>query len=173
MIPAQNCIATSQPGLGLRPARPDDESLMFRLYVSSKELEFGAMPLPQHQKEFLLRQQHLAQMATWRDQYPNMQEWIIELNGEPIGRLFFSVAPDEIMVQDLALLPDHRNGGVGAIVIRDVIFAEAARTGIVARASVTPYNPARRLYARLGVVELPPTGDSPLIPIEWRPPAVS
>jgi hypothetical protein len=165
MIPAADRIATSQTGLILRRAGPDDEALMLRIYISSKELEFGAIPLSEYQKDFLLRQQHLAQMTTWRQQYPELTEWIIEADAEPAGRLIFSMTP--------AVLPDFRNSSIGATVIRDVVFAESLRTGIVARASVTPYNPARRLYARLGVVELPPTGDSPMIPLEWRPSAVS
>jgi hypothetical protein len=173
MIPAADRIATSQTGLILRRAGPDDEALMLRIYISSKELEFGAIPLSEYQKDFLLRQQHLAQMTTWRQQYPELTEWIIEADAEPAGRLIFSMTPDVIMVCDLAVLPDFRNSSIGATVIRDVVFAESLRTGIVARASVTPYNPARRLYARLGVVELPPTGDSPMIPLEWRPSAVS
>jgi hypothetical protein len=54
-----------------------------------------------------------------------------------------------------------------------VIFAEAIRCGKIARASVAAYNPTRRLYARLGVTELPPQEPGlPIIPIEWKPPAL-
>ena len=61
--------------------------------------------------------------------------------------------------------------GGGKTVIKDVIFAEAIRCGKIARASVTPYNPARRLYARLGVSEVP-LENSPMIGLEWLPPAL-
>jgi len=64
------------------------------------------------------------------------------------------------------MLPGRLGVGGGRIVIKDVIFAEAIRAGKIARASVAPYNPARKLYARLGVTELPSTGDSPMIEVD-------
>jgi hypothetical protein len=130
------------------------------------------MPLPQHQKDFLLRQQHVSQLYNWRHIYPDLEQWIIESGGEPVGRLIFSNLPDLIILHDLAMLPGRIGVGGGRTVIKDVIFAEAIRCGKIARASVAAYNPARRLYARLGVTELPPDLGSPMIPLQWTPPAL-
>jgi hypothetical protein len=172
MIRDGDRILTTRPGLTLRPERPEDEPLSFRIFVASKQLEFADMPLPQHQKDFLLRQQHVSQLYNGRHLYPSLEQWIIESDGEPVGRLIFSNPPDQIILHDLAMLPGRLGVGGGRIVIKDVIFAEAIRAGKIARASVAPYNPARKLYARLGVTELPSTGDSPMIPLEWRPPTL-
>jgi hypothetical protein len=157
----------------LRPERPDDEALIFRIFVASKALEFDGMPLPQFQKDFLLKQQHVSQLYNWRHLYPSLEQWIIESDGEPVGRLIFSNLSDQIILHDLAMLPGRLGVGGGRIVIKDVIFAEAIRCGKIARASVASYNPARKLYARLGVTELSPhPPGSPMIPLEWKPPAL-
>jgi RimJ/RimL family protein N-acetyltransferase len=173
MIRDGDRILTTRPGLTLRPERPDDEALIFRIFVASKALEFDGMPMPQFQKDFLLKQQHVSQLYNWRHLYPSLEQWIIESDGEPVGRLIFSNLPDQIIAHDLAMLPGRLGIGGGKTVIKDVIFAEAIRCGKIARASVAAYNPARRLYARLGVTELPPhPPGSPMIPIEWKPPAL-
>ena len=70
---------------------------MFRIFVASKALEFAGMPLPQFQKDFLLRQQHVSQLYNWRALFPSMEQWIIESDGEPVGRLIFSNLPDQII----------------------------------------------------------------------------
>lgn len=170
MIRDGDRILTTKSGLTLRPAQPEDEALIFRIFVASKALEFDGMPLPQFQKDFLLKQQHVSQLYNWRHLYPSLEQWIIESDGEPVGRLIFSNLPDQIILHDLAMLPGRLGVGGGRIVIKDVIFAEAIRCGKIARASVAAYNPARRLYARLGVTELPPhPPGSPMIPLEWKP----
>ena len=46
MIRDGDRILTTRPGLTLRPARSDDEALIFRIFVASKALEFDGMPLP-------------------------------------------------------------------------------------------------------------------------------
>jgi hypothetical protein len=171
MIRDGDRILTTRSGLTLRPERPDDEALIFRIFVASKALETDGMPLPQFQKDFLLKQQHVSQLYNWRHLYPSLEQWIIESDGEPVGRLIFSNLPDEIQVHDLAMLPGRVGVGGGKIVIKDVIFAEAIRTGKIARASVVPYNPVRRLYVRLGVSEVP-LENSPMIGLEWLPPAL-
>jgi hypothetical protein len=172
MIRDGDRILTTTPGLTLRPERPEDEALLFRIFVASKALEFADMPLPQFQKDFLLKQQHVSQLYNWRHTFPSMEQWIIESDGEPVGRLIFSNLPDQILLHDLAMLPGRRGVGGGRTVIKDVIFAEAIRAGKIARASVAWFNPARKLYARLGVTELPQTDGSPMIPLEWRPPGL-
>jgi hypothetical protein len=173
MIRDGDRILTTRPGLTLRPARLEDEALIFRIFVASKALETDGMPLPQFQKDFLLKQQHVSQLYNWRHLYPSLEQWIIESDGEPVGRLIFSNLPDQIILHDLAMLPGRLGVGGGRIVIKDVIFAEAIRCGKIARASVAAYNPARRLYARLGVTELPPhPPGSPMIPLQWKPPAL-
>ncbi|EWY39294.1 hypothetical protein N825_07930 [Skermanella stibiiresistens SB22] len=170
MIRDGDRILTTKPGLTLRPERPDDGALLFQIFKASKALDFDAMPLPQAQKDFLLERQHISQLYNWRHSYPFLEQWIAEFDGVPVGRLIFSLEPDQILVHDLAMLPGRLGVGGGKTIIKDVIFAEAIRTGKIARASVAPLNPVRRLYARLGITELPSEFGSVMIGLEWRPP---
>ncbi len=50
---------------------------------------------------------------------------------------------------DIALLPDHRNRGIGSALIRD-LQTEAAREDKTLRLHVEANNPALSLYERLG-----------------------
>src|SRR4051794_21247734 len=167
MIRDGDRILTTKPGLTLRPERPDDEALLFRIFVASKALKFDSMSLPQFQKDFLLQQQHISQIYNWRHTYPSLEQWIIESDGEPVGRLIFSNLPDQIITHDLAMLPGRIGVGGG----KAVIFAEAICCGKIARASVPPYTPVRRLSARLGITEVP-LENSPMVGLEWLPPAL-
>lgn len=124
-----NRIFTTKPGLVLRSARPEGEDFLFRIFVASKAADFDGMPLPQAQKDLLLKQQHVSQIYNWQAVCPTMEQWIIESDGEPVSRLIFSILPDQIVLNDLAMLPGKIAVSGGKTVIRDVIFAEATRSG--------------------------------------------
>jgi ribosomal protein S18 acetylase RimI-like enzyme len=65
----------------------------------------------------------------------------------------------------MALLPAFCGRGIGTTLLRD-IQAEAAGRGVAAVLHVEHWNPARRLYDRLGFVE---TGrDEIYSRMEWR-----
>ena len=55
----------------------------------------------------------------------------------------------EIRIVDIALLPEHRGGGVGTALLRDLL-AEADAAGKRVTIHVERFNPALRLYERLG-----------------------
>jgi ribosomal protein S18 acetylase RimI-like enzyme len=67
---------------------------------------------------------------------------------------------------DIALLPEHRNQGIGGKLVRDVMN-EAAAIGLKVSLHVESYNPAQRLYRRLGFVEAGESGVYQLL--EWTP----
>jgi acetyltransferase (GNAT) family protein len=62
------------------------------------------------QTEAFLRQQFDAQDAHYRT-YDNARSDVIEINGEPVGRLYVARWDDEIRIMDIALLPEHRGAG--------------------------------------------------------------
>ena len=72
------------------------------------------------------------------------------LDSEPIGRLYVARWKDEIRIMDIALLPEYRNGGIGGGLLRDLL-EEAAATSRRLTIHVQRYNPALRLYRRLGL----------------------
>ena len=52
------------------------------------------MPLPQHQKDFLLKQQHASRLYNLRHLQPSMEQWVIGSSGGPVGRPIFWAAAD-------------------------------------------------------------------------------
>jgi ribosomal protein S18 acetylase RimI-like enzyme len=57
--------------------------------------------------------------------------------------------PDDFVLIDITLLPEHRNSGIGAGLVRELIVqANAAHEPL--RAHVLKQNPAWRLWQRLG-----------------------
>jgi ribosomal protein S18 acetylase RimI-like enzyme len=69
--------------------------------------------------------------------------------GSSIGRLYIDRNPREHTVIDIALLPEHRGHGLGAAIMRD-LMDEAQTAGKPLTIYVEKFNPALRLYQRLG-----------------------
>ena len=107
------------------------------------------MPWDDAQKDVFLRHQFDAQDAWWRENYAGARFDVIVVDGEAAGRLYVHRGPREIRIVDIALLPEHRGGGVGTSLLRDLL-AEADAAGKSVTIHVERMNPALRLYERLG-----------------------
>ncbi|MGH8603206.1 MAG: GNAT family N-acetyltransferase, partial [Gammaproteobacteria bacterium] len=79
------------------------------------------------------------------------------LDERPVGRLYLARWPSEIRIVDLALLPAHRNAGIGTRILSDLL-AEAGRAGKPVRIHVEKLNPALRLYERLAFTRIADKG---------------
>jgi ribosomal protein S18 acetylase RimI-like enzyme len=101
------------------------------------------------QKDEFLRMQFDAQDAWWREHYADASFDVVLVDGEPAGRLYVHRGEREIRIVDIALLPEHRGGGVGTSLLRDLL-AEADASGKRVTIHVERLNPALRLYERLG-----------------------
>jgi ribosomal protein S18 acetylase RimI-like enzyme len=108
--------------------------------------------------------QFAAQYQQYRTMYPEARFDVILLDDRPIGRLYVARREDEILLIDIALLPEYRNAGIGTRLLRDLL-AEAAQAGKPVRGHVQKGNPAQRLYERLGFVRMADRGVYWLI--EW------
>jgi ribosomal protein S18 acetylase RimI-like enzyme len=137
-------------GLALRPVRDDDRDFLYRVYAGTRleELEL-ATDWSAEQKEQFLRQQFAAQDAYYRENYPGAEWSVVLRHGEPAGRLYIHRRPAEIRLMEIALLPEHRGGGLGTALLEE-LMAEARATGRPLTIHVEVYNPALRLYERLG-----------------------
>jgi GNAT superfamily N-acetyltransferase len=113
-----------------------------------------------------LAQQFNAQDETYRGRYPDGDFSVITLNDQPIGRLYVGRLPGEIRVIDITLLPEFRGHGIGTGLIRD-LMGEASGTGARVTLYVEAFNPAHRLYTRLGFTRIDEYGVYELL--EWRP----
>jgi ribosomal protein S18 acetylase RimI-like enzyme len=154
--------------VALRPITDADLPFLLRLYATTREMELAQVDWTDEQKAGFVIQQFTAQHQYWQENYRDTSWDLVEEDGEPIGRLYVARWPDDIRIVDIALMPEHRGRGLGATLIRD-LFAEADASGRKVSIHVEVFNPAQRLYQRLGFVECARHGDV-YIRME-RPPA--
>ncbi len=93
--------------------------------------------------------QFRAQHTHYQRNYPQADWLVMMRGGEAIGRLYIDRRPREHSIIDIAFLPEHRGHGLGAALVRDLLD-EAATAGKAVAIHVEKYNPAMRLYRRLG-----------------------
>ncbi|QBY07081.1 N-acetyltransferase (plasmid) [Deinococcus metallilatus] len=153
-----------------RDTAPADQTFLLDLYTSTRAEELARVAWPEEQKVAFLRQQFLAQDAYYRASYPGAEFRVIEQGGLPVGRLYVHRREDEHRLMELTLLPACRGRGIGTALIREVMRG-AAREAKPVRLHVEGFNPALRLYRRLGFVQLEERGLYWFL--EWRPPGVS
>jgi ribosomal protein S18 acetylase RimI-like enzyme len=133
----------------LRPITPEDESFLFSLYASTREQELAQTNWSDEQKAMFCRMQFNAQTKDYRANYPDASFQIIERDGVAAGRLLVMRSEEGIHVIDIALLPAHRGAGIGTKLLKE-LQAEARAAGKKLSIYVERFNPARRLYDRLG-----------------------
>ena len=86
--------------------------------------------------------------------------------GELAGRLYVHRREREIRIMDIALLPEFRGRGIGTKLLNEILM-EGERTGRPVTIHVESFNPARRLYERLGFTRVASNGVYLLL--EWKP----
>jgi ribosomal protein S18 acetylase RimI-like enzyme len=150
----------------LRPAEVADRDLLFRVYASTREEELTLTDWDEVQQTAFLTQQFTAQDTHYREHYPGAVFNLILLDDEPIGRLYVHRRPTDIRIMDIALLPPHRNRGIGTALLHD-LQTEAAESAKSLSIHVEQFNPALGLYTRLGFRPIEEHGVYLLM--EWRP----
>jgi ribosomal protein S18 acetylase RimI-like enzyme len=144
-------------GITLRPVASSDRDLLLQVYASTREEELQLVDWSADQKAAFVRMQFEAQDAYYREHYHPATFDVVEVDGEPVGRLYVARWEDEIRIIDVALLPEHRGRGIGTSLIR-ALLDEAAASGKRLSIHVETHNPARRLYERLGFAEVADRG---------------
>lgn len=150
----------------LRPITDADREFLYRVYASTRTEELAQVPWDAAQKESFLRFQFEAQRQHYEKYFAEAAFDIIELDGEPIGRLYIDRRDDEIRLVDIALLPESRGRGLGGAILADIL-AEGQRKGLLVRIHVEHNNPAMSLYRRLGFEKIEEQGVYWLM--EWSP----
>lgn len=154
----QPVLAAALPmGYGLRPRSHDDLAFLSRLYASTREDELRVVNWSDAQKAAFLQDQFDKQHAHYLEHYPQAQWLVIEREGAAAGRIYLEQTSREIRLMDVALLPALRGQGVGTALM-NALLAHADRAGLPVSLHVEPFNPAMRLYQRLGFVELETRG---------------
>ena len=141
--------------VSLRPVVPEDREHLLRVYASTREEELTMTDWGPEQKAVFVRQQFEAQDAYYLEHYTGIERNVILVDGAPAGRLYLHEREDEIRLVDITLLPEFRGGGSGSALLSD-LFARADAVHKAVRIHVEKFNPALRLYERLGFA---PTAD--------------
>jgi len=126
-----------------------DREFLVELYGSVREPELAHVPWDDATRRGFVEQQFTAQDAHYREHYPGATLDVIEVDGEPAGRLYVHRGQRDIRIMDIALAPMYRGHGIGGGLLRSLI-GEADGSGRTLSIHVEMNNPARRLYERLG-----------------------
>jgi ribosomal protein S18 acetylase RimI-like enzyme len=155
--------------LHLRAERDDDRDFRYRLFCDSRPPEFALLAPAAFAQ--LMTQQFHAQTLSYLGQFPQACFDIIEVSGEPIGRIVVDRPGAVLHIVDQAIVPQWRGRGVGTAIVR-ALMDEAQAAGIPVRIETSEDDPSLRFYRRLGF--MPVEAVSLGTQLEWRPvPATS
>jgi ribosomal protein S18 acetylase RimI-like enzyme len=152
--------------VSFRPAREPDEPFLRALYASTRQDEMALVDWTDEQKEAFLAGQFEAQQRHYREYFPETDFLVIEQHGSAVGRIYLDRRADELRLIDIALMPKARNQGLGEALLRDLLD-EGRELGTPVRIHVEKFNPAMRLYLRLGFTIVEDRGLYQFM--EWRP----
>ncbi|WP_121353949.1 GNAT family N-acetyltransferase [Flavisolibacter nicotianae] len=147
-------LKLSDPLLHLRTINATDEESLCQIYSSTRTEELDQLTdWTATQKNVFLRSQFVAQHAYYQNNYKGAHFWVIEYGSQIIGRLYLDTHYEgtSIRIIDIALLPEWRNRGIGKRILMDVLDL-AKSMGSSVTIHVESFNPAMKLYERLGFV---------------------
>ena len=153
-------------GFSLRTETDADIPFLMQLYASTREEELAPLPWTPEQKQMFLASQFQAQRHHYRTYYATTAFDLLEKDGAPCGRLYLQRRQTTLHIIDIALMPASRGQGTGTALLEAVkAHAQAGGTGVTHM--VEKYNPALRLYRRLGFTEIADHGI--YLEMEWTP----
>lgn len=135
-------------GLVLRPATAADRELVAAIYATTREEELRQVPWTDADRRTFTDWQSGQQEAHYALHYPAAERLLVA-KGEPIGRMYVDTTRQEVRLMEVTLLPAWRNQGVGTRLTR-LLLEYSDALGLPASLHVEPFNPAKRMYERLG-----------------------
>lgn len=152
--------------LCLRPVNAADLIFLQHLYASAREAEMAHSGWPTEAIAAFLAQQFNLQHHYYQEHFPDGEFWLIEGDGQAIGRLYLFWGETRLQLIDIALLPEYRGVGLGTALL-DELLVRADSRGLAVGLHVEANNPALRLYRRQGFEVVDDNG----IYLEMRRPA--
>ena len=135
-------------GLSLRHAGTADAALIAAIYAATRAEELRQVGWSVEQKKAFTDWQSQQQELHYATHYPECERLVVA-RGQPIGRIYVDTTRLEVRLMDVTLLPEHRNQGVGSALMAAFLgYADGLRRP--SSLHVEPFNPARRMYERLG-----------------------
>ena len=135
--------------VSLREVTAEDGPFLLTVYAGTRLDELAMLPWDDFQKEAFVQMQFNAQRQHYNMVYPDVENHIILVNDEPVGRLLVNRAPTSLTLVDISLLPAARARGIGTQILNELLD-EARSQAKPVHLHVEVTNPAKRLYERLG-----------------------
>lgn len=152
--------------INVRLATDNDTAFLQQVYASTRLEEMALVDWGVEQRAQFLHMQFQAQRQHYDQFYPGTTYHVIQQDDAGIGRLILYVTTEEILLMDIALLPPFRNGGIGTRLVQ-ALQDKARPVGKNIRLYVEGFNPAFRLYQRLGFTTI---GEAGLyLEMIWQP----
>ena len=144
--------------LKLRRVTPDDDSFLLSVYASTRAQELAQVQWEVGQQEAFVKWQFEMQRREYDARFPDADYNVIEIDDQPVGRIWIGRSDEEIRLLDIALLPEFQNRGTGTLLVNQLIH-EAHSNGKRLRHMVFVLNDnAGRFYERLGFVVIEDLG---------------
>jgi ribosomal protein S18 acetylase RimI-like enzyme len=159
----------TNPSLRLRLITGADKAVLCSIYASTRTEEMAQLiHWTLAQKEAFLQWQFDAQHVYYQQNYHGASFWLIERKGKAIGRLYLhpTYSDGSMRIIDITMLPEWRNKGIGRQLLQDVmVYAE--QEGRLVSIHVESFNPAMKLYQRLGFQLVSKTNEVYHL-LEWK-----
>lgn len=163
----QHTIPALPDGFAVRPITPEDMPYLRDLYATTRT-DLAPVPWTGAQKAAFVQMQFEAQHTYYHTQFPDVGYYVVLYHGQALGRMYVDWAREgRIHLLEITLEPRWRGQGHGTTLLR-WLMAEATRRGVTLSLFVEDFNPAYRLYQRLGFST--PKPDGVYTYMTWEPP---
>jgi GNAT superfamily N-acetyltransferase len=152
--------------ISLRPATTEDGEFLLAVFKSSRGDDLRELGWDEDRIGEFLDMQFEAQQRIDQNEYQQADDQIVLCAEKPAGCLTVERRDHEIRCVEVALLPAHRNTGIGTLLIRQ-LQAEARLANKPLRLGVIRFSRAVSLFERLGFVRTSETGTH--FQMEWLP----
>ncbi|MDT3307456.1 GNAT family N-acetyltransferase [Shewanella vaxholmensis] len=139
----------SRIGLSAKAANANDNLFMAQLFYSTKPFFYG-LGLPREVVDTMLAQQYQLQQASYREQYPNANTYILFYQQQTIGKVMLDISEYRIHLIDFIIIPSMQGRGFGSAILA-AIKQEAMKRHLPVGLSVESENTqAKKLYLQHG-----------------------
>ena len=133
----------------LVPVTEVHRDFLFSLFEKTFGMPLLSAGLPEALAEQLVRQQFDVKEAAYRNDFPEAQHCIIEIEGDAVGQLRMFRGERDARIVDISILPDWQRKGLGSAVLKDMLRA-AQHEHRALKLSVERNSAALHLYRKLG-----------------------
>lgn len=103
-------------GLSAKAANANDNPFRAQLFYSTKPF-FYELGLPREVVDTMLAQQYQLQQASYREQYPNANTYILFYHQQAVGKVMLDISEHRVHLIDLIVIHSMRGQGFGSAIL--------------------------------------------------------